>query len=37
MQRVKRAWSEDYLDCVFEADLMSDLIPDTSDTVGPDL
>ena len=31
---VKRAWSKDFLDCVFEADLTKDLIPDTSHTVG---
>lgn len=30
---VKRAWSMDFLDCVFEADLNKDMIPDTSHTV----
>ncbi|KAF6230742.1 hypothetical protein HO133_000001 [Letharia lupina] len=29
---VKRAWSMDFLDCVFEADLNKDMIPDTSHT-----
>lgn len=32
---VKRAWIMDFLDCVFEADLNKDLIPDTSHTVSP--
>ena len=33
MEWVKRAWDKDYLECVYEADLSRDSIPDTSYTV----
>ncbi len=32
MEWVKRAWVKDFLDCVLEADLTKDSIPDTSHT-----
>ena len=32
MEWVKRAWAMDFLDCVLEADLTKDSIPDTSHT-----
>ena len=33
MAWVKRAWDMDFVDCVFESDLIKDSIPDTSYTV----
>ena len=33
MEWVKRAWEKDYLECVFESDLLKEFIPDTSHTV----
>ena len=32
MEWVKRAWKMDFLECVFETDLIKDSIPDTSNT-----
>ena len=37
MEWVKRAWVMDYLDCVLEADLTKDSIPDTSYTASSEL
>ena len=37
MEWVKRAWVMDFLECVLEADLAKDCIPDTSHTVSPRL